>query len=176
MIGNIISFLKNLAKRLKPTGYQPSAGGQTMPVGGSGQSPSAQGPRQRERHAYHVQPIVNGKVITRIEEVTKQGGTLSVDITEIRVPTANGTIVSAKDIVLICGVCGLPSEEKWYCDLCAMPLCVPHVLCVEIPDTGEIFHLCPLCCCRFYAEWDTWRGQLKPPFSVRKEARQRGQQ
>jgi len=176
MIKNIISILQNLVNGLRPARSQPPAGGQTVPAGGGGQSPSAQGPQQRETHTYHVQPIVNGKVVTRVEEVKKQDGTLSVDITETRVPTANGTIVNPKDIVLICGVCGLPSEEKRYCDLCSMPLCVPDMLCVEIPDTREILHLCPFCCCRFYGEWDTWRGQLKPPFSVRKETRQRGEE
>ena len=175
MISNIISFLQNLANRLRPAGSQPPASGQTTPPGGGGQGPSAQGPQQQETHTYHIRPIVNGKVTTRIEEVTKQGGALSVDITETRVLTANGTLVNAKDIVLICGICGLPSEENWYCDICSMPLCVPDVLCVEIPDTGEIHHLCPFCCRRLYAEWDTWRGQLKPPFSVRKETRQRGE-
>ena len=174
MISNIISFLQHLTHRLRPAGTQPPARGQPMPVG-CGLGPPSQGPQQQETHSYHISPMVNGNVTTRIEEVVKRGGTLSVDIAVIRVPTANGTLVDAKELVLICGACGQPSEEAWYCDHCSMPLCVPDVLCVEIPDTREVLHLCPSCCPRFYAGWDTWRGQLNPPFSIRKETRQRGQ-
>lgn len=175
MISNVISFFKNLTSRLKPAGSQSTVSGQAMPPGGGGQGQAAQGPQQRETHTYQVRPMINGNFTARVEEVAKRGGTLSVNTVEFRIPTANGTIVDPKEIVLICGVCGQPSEEKLYCDRCSMPLCVPDLLCVEIPDTGEIRHLCPSCCIGFYKEWDTWRGQLKPPFSIRKEIRQRGQ-
>jgi len=176
MISNVISFLRNLANRLKPAGSPPPTRGQTAPSGSGGPGQATQGPQQRETHTYNVRPLVNGSVTTLVEEVMKHDGTLSVNIAETRVPTANGTLVDAKDIVLICGVCGQPSEEKWYCDLCSMPLCVPDVYCVEIPGAGEILHLCLACCSRFYDEWNTWHGQLKPPFSIRKEIRQRGSQ
>ena len=175
MMRNVITFLTNLTNRLRPAGSQPAANNQGTPSsGGLGQS--AQGPQQCEIHASQIRPLVNGDVTTRIETVSKRGGTLSVEIAEIRVPTANGTIVDAKDIVLICWVCGQPSEEKWYCDFCSMPLCVPHVRCVALPGTPEILHLCPSCCAKFYATWDTWRGPLNPPFSIRKETRQQGPQ
>lgn len=175
MISNLVAFLNNLTAHFRPVRATPPAGAQPPPPSaGGGLGPTAQGPQQRQTHTFQVQPLANGSVVTRLQEIGRRDGTLSVDITESRVPTANGTVVDAREIVLICGECGLPSEERWYCDFCSMPLCVPHLLCVRLPGTGDVLHLCRRCATAFYREWNTWNGQLSAPFSIRKETRQGG--
>jgi len=168
MIHNIIAFLQNLVPWRKPAST-------TVPIapttGGLGPAAAPSGPYQRQTFNYTINPMVNGTVTTRVREIGKQGGTASVETTETRVLTGNGTVVRVEDIKLICDICGLPSEESWYCQICSRPTCVPHLLCVKEPDTGEIHQLCPECCARFYQQWNTWRGQLSAPFSIRKIAK-----
>jgi hypothetical protein len=173
----ILAFIANLAGRLRPAGGQPpvaAQGGQAAPVTHAGQGQASQDPQKWLTNSYHFHPMVNGQVPARVERVRKQGGTLTVDVAEYRVPTANGTVVDPKDIEMICEVCGQPSEEELYCDTCSRPLCVRDIACVDVPDTGETLHLCPNCCTRLYAEWNTWRGHLKRPYSIKKTARSQG--
>lgn len=169
---SIFSVINNLTSKLRPSSSQPAASTQNASGGGSGSGQPLSGPKQQELHTYHIRPMVGGNIPTRVEEVSKSDGTLSVNVAEIHLPSANGTIINAADIALVCGVCGDVSEKHLFCDDCSKPLCIPDLRCVKLPDTSEILHLCPPCCKAFYARWNTWRGPLPPPFSYHKEIKQ----
>jgi hypothetical protein len=176
MITNVIAFLQHLTARFRPRGTpSPVASHPSAPApGGCGLGQASQGNQRRQSHGYEIRPLVNGSVETWFQEISKKNGALSVDVTDVRVPTGNGTVVKATDVVLICAVCGLPSEVHSYCRRCAKALCLPHSLCTRMPHTGEVLRLCPACSQKLYEEWNTWLGSLEPPVSPSRESGQTG--
>ena len=166
-MSTVIGIIKGLTTWLRQKGASPAAVAPSATVTPVGIGQATRGPQQRETRSYEVGQLNNGYIETNVEIVQRNGPTLEVHILERTVETANGTIAAAGQLKSICGVCrGSSDRGDLYCQECSIALCIKHLGCIQLKDTGEILRLCPACEARLRATWNPWRGKLPPSFSV----------